>query len=430
MPDDNAGDSTLAAEQKPGEIPADRSEDLERLKVTAEQLRERIKELDCLYAISQLVEQRGALSEQIFQGIVDLVHPAFRFPDLTCARIVIEGKSYQSQNFREGGQTYACSILVGDVPVGRLEVGCPGRGPGGPDPFLAEEKSLVNAIAERIARIVERREAERALQRSREQLYQAQKIGALGVLVAGVAHEINNPINLIKLNIRLLQRVWRDIQPVLRERAKIDPGRKYGGLTYDFLENSLGRLLADMDMAVSRAAGVVADLREFARKSDVNATRPLSINEAVENALRLVQPALRKSGVEVAADFGQRLPRIDGDLPSVEQITVNLLTNAIRSIDHGHGRIEVTTGTEAESGRVFLSVSDNGRGIDPAIADRIYEPFVTGRDSEEGLGLGLSIVRNLVQALGGEIKFRSREPGGTVFKVSFPPAHEESCGGR
>ncbi|MGA8019595.1 MAG: histidine kinase dimerization/phospho-acceptor domain-containing protein, partial [Desulfobacterales bacterium] len=109
------------------------------------------------------------------------------------------------------------------------------------------------------------KEAEAELEKSRAQLYQAQKMEALGTLVAGVAHEINNPVNLIIYNTPLLQKVWSDLLPVLKAHRDEAPHRKYGGLTVDFLDQNLLQLISDIEMAAGRVAKIVTDLKNFAR---------------------------------------------------------------------------------------------------------------------------------------------------------------------
>ena len=101
----------------------------------------------------------------------------------------------------------------------------------------------------------------------RQQVQQAQKMETLGTLVAGVAHEINNPINLIIYNLPLLKKVWEDFQPILQVAQESDPERKYGGFSYDFLKENLNQLIADMELAANRVTKIVADLKNFSRQS-------------------------------------------------------------------------------------------------------------------------------------------------------------------
>jgi PAS domain S-box-containing protein len=268
--------------------------------------------------------------------------------------------------------------------------------------------------------ITERVEAEETLRNSQEQLYQAQKMESLGALVAGAAHEINNPINLIMYNIPLLQKVWHDFLPVLNEYAERNPVRKYGGLTYDFLDKNLDQLLLDMDMAASRVAKIVTDLKNFARQSNVADKKTMQLNTAVENAMRLAQTTLRKSGVFLELDLDPDLPLIKGNLQSIEQIILNIIINAVQAIDHDQGKIKITTGFQNKYGRIYIAISDNGRGVAPSISDKIFDPFVTDKQAEGGTGLGLSVTYSLVKAHDGEISFKSKEGKGTTFTVTFP----------
>ncbi len=144
-----------------------------------------------------------------------------------------------------------------------------------------------------------RLKVEAALQKSQDQLHQAQKMETLGTLVAGIAHEINNPINLIMYNTPLLKKIWYDFQPVLHDYADKQPQQKYGGLSFEFLKENLEQLISDVDMAANRVAKIITDLKDFARKSSVADKRPMQINHAVKNAMRLLQSTLKKAGVEI-----------------------------------------------------------------------------------------------------------------------------------
>ena len=264
------------------------------------------------------------------------------------------------------------------------------------------------------------RQYETALHDSQQQLQQAQKMETLGTLVAGVAHEINNPINLIMYNIPLLQKIWADFMPVLKERQSMEPNQKFGGFDYDFLADNLAQLMADMEMAAHRVAKTVSDLKNFSRQSNVAEKLPLQVNSAVRNAMRLAQTTLRTSAVEVNLQFGEDLPDIDGNLQSIEQIILNIIINAVQAIDHDQGKIDVTTGYRNQDGRVYIRITDNGRGISTAISDKIFLPFITDKQSEGGTGLGLSVSYSLVKAHKGEIVFDTTPGEGTTFTVYLP----------
>ncbi|UCF92929.1 MAG: response regulator [Desulfobacterales bacterium] len=259
-----------------------------------------------------------------------------------------------------------------------------------------------------------------SLRESQQQLQQAQKMETLGTLVAGVAHEINNPLNLIMYNLPLLKKIWTDLLPVLMEQKAREPERKYGGFSYDFLRDNLFQLVGDMDLAANRVAKIVSDLKNFSRQSNVAEKTPLQVNSAVKYAMRLAQTTLRKSGVRLELDLAPDLPLIKGNLQSIEQIILNITVNAIQAIAHDHGEISIKTGFQTSDGSVFIRIRDNGRGIAPAIADRLFLPFVTDKQPEGGTGLGLSVSYSLARAHGGEITYQSREGEGTTFTVFLP----------
>ncbi|MEW6264980.1 MAG: ATP-binding protein [Thermodesulfobacteriota bacterium] len=289
-----------------------------------------------------------------------------------------------------------------------------------PDFTDRELARVIGAVLHAFLLEKELAKAEEAFLECRRQLFQAQKMEALGTLVAGVAHEINNPINLINLDIGLIKKVWRDLKPVIELYSRRFPEEKFGGLTYEFLRDNLDQLLSDVEIAASRVATIGNDLKKFARKTDAAEKEPISINQAVKNALRLGQTTIRKSGVALKVKLAEGLPPISGSINAVEQIVLNLVINAVQATNHRGGEVEVSTRTDERESMACLLIKDNGRGIDPSIADHIFDPFFTTRQAEGGTGLGLSVTNNLVQLHGGRIGFKSEPATGTVFEVGFP----------
>lgn len=252
------------------------------------------------------------------------------------------------------------------------------------------------------------------------QLVQSQKMEALGTLVAGVAHEINNPINLVLFNLPLLEKMWIDLLPVLDAHAEKMPNKKIGGLPPNFVKQNLPRLISDMEMAANRVARIVTGLKGFARKSNPAEKSDVQVNVAVQNAARLADVTLKKSKAVMTLDLGSDLPPLHANLQNIEQIVLNLIINALESIGHDHGEVHISTKWIQENRTIVIEVDDNGRGINPTVAEKIFDPFVTDRQTSGGTGLGLSVTYNLVHAHKGDIFFETRPGEGTCFTVVLP----------
>ncbi len=229
-----------------------------------------------------------------------------------------------------------------------------------------------------------------------EQLKESERLTSLGTLVAGIAHEINNPLSYIISNLRYVLEDWKDGTPELRE-AMTDA----------------------LDGAV-RAAQIVQDLRLMARQGPQNVVAA-DVVQALEAALRVAQGEIRQRAL-LERDVSP-LPEVHADPVHLTQVFVNLLMNAAQAIPEGQpdrNRVSVRTFVDA-AGRACVRIGDSGGGIPPELRGRIFEPFFTTKEPGKGTGLGLSICHGIVQKLGGEILVES-EPGvGTSFTVCLPP---------
>ncbi len=253
-----------------------------------------------------------------------------------------------------------------------------------------------------------------------KQLFQSQKMEAMGTLVAGVAHEINNPINLILFNLPLLEKMWQDLMPLLDESIAKAPDRKIGGLPPVFVKQNLPRLISDMEMAANRVAQIVSGLKGFARKSNPAEKWDVQVNKAVRNAVRLADATAKKAKIVLEMDLDPDLPLLRANLQNLEQVVLNLIINALESIGHDNGRVRIATRFIEKSQSIAIDVVDNGRGINPSVVDNIFDPFVTDRQAAGGTGLGLSVTYNLVKAHQGDIRFQTKSGQGTTFTVVLP----------
>jgi PAS domain S-box-containing protein len=233
------------------------------------------------------------------------------------------------------------------------------------------------------------------LQKQVEQrIQQTEKLAALGQLAAGVAHEINNPMGVILCYTELLRRA---------------------------LESD-GQALKDVETIEKQALTcqrIVSDLLNFARSPQVE-QRPGDLNATLGEVVEMLRQQFRKQGTDIALELDPDLPVLAFDAGQLKQVFLNLLMNAHQALEGRGGRIEVRTRHLRADGRAEVAVRDNGSGIPPEIADRIFDPFFSTKTTGEGTGLGLSVSYGIVREHGGEIHMTSEPGAWTNFRVHLP----------
>jgi two-component system NtrC family sensor kinase len=239
----------------------------------------------------------------------------------------------------------------------------------------------------------------------RVRLMESDRLAAVGELVAGVAHEVNNPLSSISAFAQLL---LRDGALTMAQRESIDVIRA----------------------ETMRASQVVKDLLAFARRSEPQRA-PLDLNAVVSRTLRMRQYQFAEGAVSVESELADDLPSVMGDARQLQQVCLNLLTNAVQAMSpRGGGLLRVRT--YGEQGSVCLDVTDTGLGIATSARAHVFEPFFTTKKEGEGTGLGLSVSYGIVTAHGGKIEVAETSASGTTFRVTLPaadtPASEQESG--
>ncbi|MEO7967128.1 MAG: GAF domain-containing protein, partial [Gemmatimonadaceae bacterium] len=228
--------------------------------------------------------------------------------------------------------------------------------------------------------------------RIEEQLRQSEKLAALGELVAGVAHELNNPLAGISAFAQLL--LEEDLAEEQRESVRL------------------------IKRESDRAVGVIRDLLIFSRKAGPSRA-PVELNEIIELTLRLRSYSLRSAGVDVIIDLDPALPSVRGDDQRLQQVFLNLIVNAEYALQRvATKRLEVRSANA--DGGLLVTISDSGVGMTEETRQRIFEPFFTTKPAGQGTGLGLSVSYGIIQAHGGSIGVESELGGGTVFRIFLP----------
>ncbi len=290
--------------------------------------------------------------------------------------------------------------------------------------FALWSRTLHRQVALRTAdltrEIAERKCAEEELRLNQHSLLQADKMAALGVLVSGVAHEINNPTGLILLDIPILKRAQGDTAVILEEYYDENGDFTLGGIPYTEMRKELPRILEEMQEGAKRIKRIVNDLKDFARRDDAGEQEPVDLNGVARMALRLVEPTVRRATHRFLADFGEGMPLVRGNAQRIEQVIVNLLLNACQALPEPERGITLSTHYNGALRAVVLRVSDEGMGIAPEHLSRLTDPFFTTKRTSGGTGLGLSVSAGIVKEHGGVLSFDSLPGAGTTVTLTLP----------
>jgi PAS domain S-box-containing protein len=283
---------------------------------------------------------------------------------------------------------------------------------------------LEEAVREKTAEL---RSANEELKRTQAQLIHQEKMSSLGRLVAGIAHELNNPINFVYGNVDFLGRYMDDLLSLValyeqvtgsltpEQKTKLDT-RKHE-IEFDFLVEDSRKLIRSIRAGAERTAGIVRDLKAFSRAGG-GEMQESDIVVGIETTLNLITPLL-KNRVTVHRDYEQGLPRVYCHAGHMNQVFMNILTNAAQAI-RGEGQIWVRVARVPGQEMVRVTVKDDGPGIPADVLEKIFDPFFTTKDVGEGTGLGLAISESIVRAHGGSIVCDSVPGHGAEFTVTLP----------
>lgn len=239
------------------------------------------------------------------------------------------------------------------------------------------------------------------------QLVQAGKMATLGTMAAGMAHEINQPLNVIQVCSDYFLKM-------------VKKGEEIGRM-------ELTTMADEIRTNVQRAAEIINHMRDFARQSEVVKNK-LDINDPIRDVFKILGQQLRVHQIEPALELDDTLPQVMADHNRLEQVFINLVTNAMDALDNKDKMIDqewkrvLEIKSCSEGDRVVVTVYDNGVGIPPGIIDKIFDPFFTTKEVGKGTGLGMSISYGIVRDFGGDIKVESEVGRGTTFKLTFPSA--------
>lgn len=358
-------------------------------------LRERVKELTCLYQIALSIEEPHCSLHEVLQSIVDALPAAWLHPEDVWVRLSVDADIYAAGKPPIDGDRLRSTVAVMGRPRGLLEVGYSVSRPVLDEgPFLSEERRLLDTIAREVALIIERKEIVDNSRKLQEQLLHAERLATIGEFSASIAHELNEPLASI---LGFAQ---------LASKCENLPSQAAGDLE-------------KITKAVLHAREVLQQLLLFARRLP-SKQEPLDLNDVTRASLSFLRGLFVEKGITLSESLDPQLPIVVGDLGQLRQVVVNLVANAVQAMPRG-GNLTISTVWEKVAGVVCLGVKDSGVGMTEEVLEKAFIPFFTTRgESQGGTGLGLSVVHGIVTAHGGTIQVQSCPGQGTQFEIRIP----------
>jgi PAS domain S-box-containing protein len=485
------------------------------------ELGERVKELNCLYAISELTEKPDISLEEVLQGTIEHIPPAWQYPEIICARLILDDQEFKTTNFKKTQWKQESGIFVLGEPRGTIEVYyLEEKAARDEGPFTKEERKLIDAISERVGKIIERQWIESALRKSEKRFrdliensvtgisivqdnrivyqnpeqerllgplprkfrladldgihpedvekvkefhqkiisgkdqildadfrfypvddagskgemrwvycraslieYQGEeailvnmmdvtrakglesllriqdKMTSLGRVAAGIAHEIRNPLSGINMYLNALEKIYDREESLDKVRGILD----------------------QLQSASNKIESVVRRVMDFSKPSAPKFVS-MDINRPIEEAIKLSSVTLRKSGVKIETSLAEGLPRCKVDPNMIEQVILNLITNAAEAMKSMEEAKRLGISSSMEKYRILVKISDSGPGVPLPLKDKVFDPFYTTKNSSTGIGL--SLTHRIIMDHGGSLDVRTSKWGGAEFVLEIPIEQE------
>ena len=297
-----------------------------------------------------------------------------------------------------------------------------------------KKDELQKQVAEQTAEVVKQRDQAitnlNELRLTQRQLLESEKLSALGQMTAGIAHELNNPINFVSSNIAPLNRDVDEVLKFMTEFEQLpdnDPGsiaelkKRYHAADMPYVKQEIDMLMKGIHEGARRTADIVKGMRIFAR-ADRDALVRANINECMEATLIVMKSALKEE-VTLHRELDPSLPEVECFPGKLNQVFVNILGNAVHATRMGNRTREerhIWVRTWATDDTLYISIRDNGKGMDEEVKSKIFDPFYTTKGVGEGTGLGLSISLGILEEHKGNVIVNSKTGEGTEFLIEIP----------
>ena len=272
--------------------------------------------------------------------------------------------------------------------------------------------------------ISERKKAEEQAKIHQQQLMQASKMVALGTLVSGVAHEVNNPNNFIMLNSPILKEAWDNAMPILEKYYEENGDFILGGMKYTEMRENIPTLFSGISDGAKRIKQIVDELKNYVRDNSADLNQSVDINEVLNSAVSLLSNMIKNSTNHFSIKYGTNVPLLKGNFQRLEQVMINLIQNACQALPDSKKGIFISVAFDEQTSKIVINVQDEGSGIPAETLDHITDPFFTTKHESGGVGLGLSISSKIIEEHGGSIHFKSEIGAGTTVEIILPVDQE------
>ena len=268
--------------------------------------------------------------------------------------------------------------------------------------------------------ISERKKAEEQASLHQQQLMQASKMVALGTLVSGVAHEVNNPNNFIMLNSPILKEAWDNAMPILEKYYEENGDFIIGGMKYTEMRNNIPTLFSGISDGAKRIKHIVDELKNYVRDNTADLTQSVDVNAVLKSTVSLLANMIKNSTHHFSIEYDDNVPSLKGNFQRLEQVMINLIQNACQALSDTQKGIFVSVKFDKENSNIMVAVRDEGTGIPPETLHHITDPFFTTKHDSGGVGLGLSISSKIIEEHGGSMYFDSEIGVGTTIEIKLP----------
>ena len=257
------------------------------------------------------------------------------------------------------------------------------------------------------------------------QAIRSARLASLGVLSAGIAHEINNPNHAILANAPLLARIWQDALPILNEYEQEQGSFMLAGLSFEQARQTISRGMRDIAENAKRIQKIVDNLKHLGKQDRGHMNELADIGKILHAVVILLDTRIHKHTDAFTLDLPTALPTVKGNVQQLEQVFINVIVNALESLPDRSSSVKVSARTEQAGNRLIVQVEDQGKGIAEEVMAQIGEPFFTTKADSGGTGLGLSISLSIVEKHGGVLRFEANHHLGTTVSIDLPISTEE-----